>query len=235
MHILFIFCEWYYINYIDKLKCFGYIKKQMNQQTNKTSHQDAISRGIEQITSLEDLYKTVRIITIKGWSALIFIALFAIAAVIWSFLGTIPITVTGKCVAVYENNTSKITILGFIPLSSAEQIQPGMKTMVALDSFDSSVYGIIEGTVSEISAYPVDPHDERLQIIPSLPLKEYLTEGKLPTILITIDPISDPQTPTQIKWTSKEGPLTPINAGSVGTVQIILNTIKPISYVIPKI
>ncbi len=195
---------------------------------------DTILRGIEQITSLEDLYKTVRIITIRGWVAIIFIALFAISSMTWSFLGKLPITISGKCVVVQDQSSQELTIFGFVPLFGSEEIHPGMKAMVTLDSINSSIYGIMEATVLEISRYPVDPLAPQLDPIPSMPLKEYLTQGKAPVTLLIIKPIVDPKT-DQIQWTSKKTPPTPISDGNVGMVQVILNVIKPISYVIPEV
>ncbi len=195
---------------------------------------DTILRGIEQITSLEDLYKTVRIITIRGWVAIIFIALFAISSMTWSFLGKLPITISGKCVVVQDQSSQELTIFGFVPLFGSEEIHPGMKAMVTLDSINSSIYGIMKATVLEISRYPVDPLAPQLDSIPSMPLKEYLTQGKAPVTLLIIKPIVDPKT-DQIQWTSKKTPPTPISDGNVGMVQVILNVIKPISYVIPEV
>ena len=196
---------------------------------------DAIIENVEQITSLQELNRTIHVITIKGWLALVFVALFCLAAILWAISGRLPVTVNGKCVALYEEDGVRLKILGFLPLFSGQQVEKGMAAKISLDAADSSIYGEIEGVVQDVIPFPVNAEDPAVLQIPSSSLRNYLTQGPLPTILVVIEPIYDPETPSRVKWTSKTGPLKPVLEGSVGNVDIILKTIKPISYVIPKI
>ena len=190
---------------------------------------DKILQSVEQITALQELHKSASVITIKGWVALVFIALFFFGALFWSFAGRLPITVEGKGTLLQDQ-----TILGFFPLFSGQQIKVGMRATVSLDTVDTSRYGRIEGVVKEVYPYPVSKEDARLEEIPSASLREYFTQGDVPTILVVIEPLHDSETWTGLQWTSKTGPKERIPNGSVGQVEITLKTIKPINYVIPQ-
>lgn len=196
---------------------------------NKEEPNDTILQNVEQITALQELHKSIRVITIKGWLSLVFIALFFFGALFWSFVGKLPITVEGKGIILQDQ-----TIFGFFPLFSGQQIQNGMRATVSLDSVDTSHFGRIEGVVKKIYHYPVNEEDAVMQEVPSASLREYLIQGPVPTILVVIEPLRDSRAATGLQWTSKTGPKGPILEGSVGQVEITLKTIKPINYVIPK-
>ena len=195
--------------------------------------EDRIYQGITQISSLEDLHRAPRVITVKGWISLAFLALLAVLGVAWSWMGTIPIVVTGPGVFLHKEN-SPPSVMGFVPLFSGEQVRPGMRALVTLDAIDSAVYGMMEGVVTKVYPYPVSAQDELLDPIPSSRLREYLTQGEIPILLILIEPVADSQTPSGLRWTSKQGPFGTITDGSVGQVDVVLKQVRPISYVIPQ-
>lgn len=186
---------------------------------------DTILKNVEEISALQELHKSVRVITIKGWVALVFIAVFFVAVIFWSFVGQLPVTVVGKGILLQNEE-----ILGFFPLYSGQQIKTGMHATVSLDSVDASRYGRIEGIVKEVSIYPISADD--LQQIPSQSLRQFFTAGKIPTIQVVIEPV---RTETGLQWTSKRAPKGPLLDGSVGEVEVTLKIMKPINYVIPQV
>ncbi|HSX14258.1 MAG TPA: hypothetical protein VLE96_07575 [Chlamydiales bacterium] len=188
------------------------------------SQSDTILRNVEEITALQELHKSARVISINGWVALVFVAALFCGILIWSFVGRLPVTVNGKGILLQDQ-----AILGFFSLYSGQQIKAGMHATVSLDSVDSSRYGRIEGIVRHVPTYPVSADD--LQQVPSRSLREFLTGGKLPTIMVEIEPIRNDQ---GLQWTSKKGPSGKLLEGSVGEVEVTLQIIKPIHYVIPK-
>lgn len=188
---------------------------------------------LEQIASVEDLHRTLDVVSIKGWVAVLFFVLLAVGTVVWAIAGSLPVTASGKCIALPEGENLKI--LAFLPLFSGHQIRAGMGAKAALDTVNTGRYGMLEGVVKEVLPYPVSASDPLLEEIPSPSLRDYLVKGELPTILVVIEPYVDTTSPSGFKWTSKRGPATLITPGSVGQVQITLQMIKPISYVIPSL
>lgn len=192
--------------------------------------QDTIVEGAEQISSLQELHKTIQVISIRGWIALFFAFVFVVIALVWAFVGKIPIAVDGKCILL-EKGTGESVVYGFFPLYAGQQVVEGMKGYISLDTIDPNKYGKIEGAVLRIRPFPVSEGDEALEIIPSTSLRHYFTEGELPTIMVEIQPLKDGG---KFKWTSANGPTFPIPNASVGDAQIILKTVRPISYVLPE-
>ncbi len=194
----------------------------------KRQFTDTILKNVEEITAFQELHKSARVITIKGWIALVFAALFFVCVVVWAFIGKLPIIAAGKSILL-ENQR----VLGFFSLYSGQQIQKGMYATVSLDTVDSARFGRIKGVVREVSIYPVSAND--LLEIPSQPLRGYLTAGKLPTIMVEIELLKDEKTKTGLQWTTQTGPQEPLLEGSVGEAEVTLKIIRPINYVIPKV
>lgn len=130
---------------------------------------------------------------------------------------------------------SDFKILGFFSLFSGQQIQPGMEARITLDTVSPERYGMVKGVVKEVLPYPIGLFDSYMQHIPSKSLKEYLIDGSLPTILVVIAPILNPAAPSGFQWTSKQGPPLQIRSGTVGEARVILENVRPISYVIPSL
>ena len=190
---------------------------------------DTILEGAEQISSIQELHKTIQVITIRGWVALAFVFLFSIVSLFWAFAGRLPISVDGKCILIEES-----TVYAFFPLFSGQQVKEGMEGYISLDSIDSSKFGKIEGVVRQVISYPVSLDDPLMKEIPSNSLRKYLLEGSVPNILTVISLQKDPETKSGLKWTTTKGPRGSIPKGSVGEAQVILRTVKPISYVLPE-
>ncbi len=266
--------------------------------------------SIENITSLEHLDKALTVVSIKGWLFLLFSLLLSVGVVIWSFMGTIPIDVSGKGIVfdpvnsfvisskatgtvkkiyalggdlvkegevlmVIEDSSQKessiyayqdgvinwvrvfegdqvsinqplislqgtplpenMEIYGFFPLNVGQSIKPGMKAKCALSIVNTSKYGMLKGTVQEVLPYPESLHGYRMQKIPSESLREYLVRGDLPSLLVVVKPDLDPQTVSGFSWTSVKGPALKIQSGNIGIVNVTLEDVSPISYVIPQI
>lgn len=191
--------------------------------------------SIEHLVSLERLDTSLKVVGIRGWLALFFFAAIALVTLIWSFLGSIPLTVSGKCLLIDLDSSGSLKILAFLPLSSGQQVQPGMRVQTAIDIVDSDNYGTIQGVVIQSSPYPVSASDPILQKIPSEPLREYLVQGPLPVLLAIVDPALDPKTVSGLKWTSLRGPPMTLSSGLLGKAGVILEEKPPISYVFPML
>lgn len=263
--------------------------------------------SLEHLTSLEQLDRTLVVVGIRAWLLLLFFAALIVAIVSWALLGTLPITVAGKClvfdpynlyelrnppagivkeihyfggqkikqgeaIVTYENPDSEIIapmngevlwidlslgrpadptqiavafqgegpvsdlrIIGFLPLFSGQKVRVGMEALAALGNANPEQYGMIRARVKEIFPFPVGTSEHYMQKIPSKELLDYLTDnGSMPTLLVIAEPIINLKNPSKLEWTSNEGPPYMIFPGSVGKIEIHLENVTPISYVIPK-
>src|SRR3990167_1118576 len=147
--------------------------------------------SIEHLVSLERLDTSLKVVGILGWLALFFFAAMTLVTLLWSVFGTIPLTVSGTCILFDLDSPGVLKILAFLPLSSGQQVHPGMRVQTAVDIVNPDDYGTIQGVVTEVSAYPVSVSDPVLQKIPSRALREFLVGGPLAAPLAVIEPIPD--------------------------------------------
>lgn len=121
----------------------------------------------------------------------------------------------------------------FVPISMGEKITPGMRAHISLIAIDAQKYGQIVGKVLRVLPYATSLSAQQLAGIPSRVLREYLKAD--PTaILVVIQPERDPDTPTGYKWTTAKGPpMQELLPGATGTTRIILESKRPITYVLP--
>ncbi len=161
----------------------------------------------------------------------------ASGSLIWVELSANESVEPNQIIAYMETETAPadLKILGFFSLLYAQSIEPGMEVKCLINSVDSAKYGMLRGRVKQILHYPVNPHEYYLQKIPSESLKKYLINDPLPTNLVVIEPILDPNTPSGLSWTSAEGPPAPIQPATIGIARVILDQVRPISYVIPSL
>lgn len=265
---------------------------------------------VEYIASLESLDQPLTVVSIKGWLFLLFSIVLCLCVILWAFVGTIPITVSGKSILldlphiytinstttgmikeikvqagdavtkgqilmsisgsvqqeevitapsdgvinvikviqgeeVSENaflismqgpaNPATLKIYGFVPFTAGSSITPGMGVKCALNTVNTSVYGMLLGTVKEVVQYPISLSDAQMKQIPSESLRQYLISGNTLAQLVIIDPVLDSHTVSGLAWTSQEGPPTHVESGNIGAILITINKVRPISYVIPSI
>ncbi|PIS02550.1 MAG: hypothetical protein COT85_04495 [Chlamydiae bacterium CG10_big_fil_rev_8_21_14_0_10_42_34] len=175
--------------------------------------------------SLKDLQKQAKELVIKSP---------ADGLVVWVDLNVGDQVVPNDLLLTVQGNSSPdtIEIFAFIPLSSGQLVQPGMKTRCSLNIYRSEKYGLVRGTVQRVMPYPISADEYFMQKIPSSRLKEHLLGGD--NILVVVKPDLDPNTYSGFNWTSKNSPHSKIEPLLLGTTQIILDEIKPISYIIPR-
>lgn len=125
-------------------------------------------------------------------------------------------------------------IYAFLPMAAGEKVKEGMLAKIELASVDPKKYGMLLGKVKEILPYPASEEGGRLKILPSVELRKYLVSGPL-SLLVLIELLPDPSTPTGYQWTSLQGPPSMIMPGTIAEVQVILEKKRPISYIFPML
>ncbi len=136
-------------------------------------------------------------------------------------------------VQLQEEKKEPLPFYSFIEVGMGEKIEKGMPAYISLLSIDSQKYGQIEGKVLRVLPYAASLRAQQLAGIPSTIIREYLSVSPT-SILVVIAPTEDRSTPSGYKWTTKSGPpIDDIHPGAIGTTRIILQSKKPIRYVLP--
>jgi multidrug resistance efflux pump len=131
-----------------------------------------------------------------------------------------------------ENKKELDLVYAFFSIDKGDQIRPGMRAQMMFESVHSAIYGKMEGTVLKVLPYAASAQGSILRSIPSGALREYLTKEEAPVIVL-IQPIKDPATPSGFKWTTKKGPPYELIPGSVASIEVFVEEKRPISYLIP--
>lgn len=197
-----------------------------------------VKKKTQEITSIENLDEAITVVGVKGWVFLAGSLLLFVPIILWAFLGTIPIAVTGKCLLFDPSNSQgreNLEIYGFLPLFAGQSILPGMEVECSLDAIETGKTGMLKGVVKEIFPFPVDLTEQHMEQIPSLSLRKYLLSGSnIPLILIIAAPLRENDS-SKFVWTYGKEPPLRLQSGMTGMIAITLSREKPISYVIPSL
>ena len=82
-----------------------------------------------------------------------------------------------------------------------------------------------------VSTLPATPEEIKRIVANDALARQYLD---LNPFQVVIEPILD-KTPSGFKWTSSTGPPLEVGSGTDCTIQVVVETRKPISYVIPTV
>lgn len=131
-------------------------------------------KSTQQITSLDHLDQALWVVNIKGWSILLFFVLLSGAIIAWTFLGTIPLTVSGKCIllnpqGLYAIHSQVTGTVKKIPVIGGDSVKKG-QTLVILEGENgtlSTVQAPIDGIITWVHLSEEEPVSKN-QILISL-------------------------------------------------------------------
>ncbi|NGX61397.1 MAG: Colicin V secretion protein CvaA [Chlamydiae bacterium] len=112
------------------------------------------------------------------------------------------------------------------------RVEAGMPVLVEPLIVNPQEYGAIRGKVKGVYRYPVS-EEELVETIGNPQIVKFLLESSSVATLLLVEPLLDPETPSGLQWTSKNGPPFSIPTGSVANVKLIIDEQPPISYLIP--
>jgi len=126
----------------------------------------------------------------------------------------------------YRGKTSSPAGLPSAELKPAEP----MEVLLAPVSVKKEEYGLMCGTVEDVSEIPVTP-EGMLRVLENPTLVAEFTQMGAP-IEVTVR-LEEADTPSGFRWTSKPGPDTPITSGTLCEGTITIDHRSPISLVLP--
>lgn len=120
---------------------------------------------------------------------------------------------------------------GFFPHELGKHIHKGCIMRMAPSNVNQNEYGFILSRVKEVSEYAVS-EKAILNHIHHSDIVRFLSNEQAVTQVIA-EPIRNPSDPSLWTWTSKKGPRLQFSPGTVGTVNVTIERIHPIYYLIP--
>jgi HlyD family secretion protein len=137
----------------------------------------------------------------------------------------------GSRIVSLEDMEEAIDAIVYAPAGEGKRIEPGMTARVSPATVRAEEYGFMLGEVRSVSRYPVTP-EGMARVLRNEQLARALSaEG--PMLEVVVDLLEDPTTPSGFAWSSSEGPPTPVFTGTICRGEVIVETRRPISYVLP--
>ncbi|MEM7771781.1 MAG: hypothetical protein AAGA75_05060 [Cyanobacteria bacterium P01_E01_bin.6] len=184
--------------------------------------------SLERLSSPEQLDQLMQIVTPKSWLPLGTLGALALAGLLWSVVGRIPITVTGQGLLVQSSeNSAELIGATYFSKADGDRIQPGMNILL-LPSGISEETGGIRGTVETVSESPFQTLEDIRQVEESgeSPLQETLIE-------VIADLNTDSSTMSGLEMSSPSGAEMEIPAGKTVTARVTVDQRAPIAFIFP--
>ncbi len=137
----------------------------------------------------------------------------------------------GDALLSLESTREPMRVVGFVPLAAGKQVSPGLEVRIAPSFVRVEDYGFIVGKVVSVSTLPATPEEIQRIVANDALARQYID---LNPFQVVIEP-EVAETPSGFRWTSSTGPPVEVGSGTDCTVQVVVETRKPISYVIPTV
>lgn len=122
--------------------------------------------------------------------------------------------------------------LATIGADNIGRVEEGMRVLIEPFTVNPQEYGALIGHVREIYGYPVSK-EELTQEIGNEQIVNFLIGSKPVATFMLIEPVSNPETASGFKWTSREGPPFNLQTGTLAQMKLVIDEQPPISYLIP--
>jgi HlyD family secretion protein len=131
-----------------------------------------------------------------------------------------------------EDATSPLVGLTYFPIKMGKKVLAGMPVLIAPDTVERERFGSLQATVTSVSAFPVTK-EGMLSLIGNAEVVAALTRG--PSLEVATALTADPDTFSQYKWSSSQGPPLHITSGTTVTARVVIERRAPITYLLPML
>ncbi len=149
-------------------------------------------------------------------------------------LGRGSVAAAGAVVGtVGPDRQSYFQVMALLRGKTRKRAAPGMEAHIVPDSIKKEEYGSMKGRVTAVS-----DEDVSLEHVDQIVHNDQLTRnlfGGEPALLAFVELVPTKDNPSGFEWWSGTGPPYKITAGSVATVDIIVERVRPITLVIPAL
>lgn len=121
----------------------------------------------------------------------------------------------------------------YVPASQGKRVSPEMQVQITPSTVKREEYGFMIGKVARVSEFPASSQGMMSVLDNADLVKSLLSKG--PVIAIQADLVRDSSTASGFKWSSVKGAEVLINAGTLGSAQIVVKEQPPITLVIPAL
>lgn len=144
------------------------------------------------------------------------------------------VTAGQQLLSVIPFDREEDTVVCYVPLSIARKLTVGMEAHIFPTSVNKHEYGYIEGTVQSVSDFVETLESMRKTLDNNDKLiEEFLKKGSVAEVRCSL--VSDPETVSGYRWSSKKGGDVAISTNTLVNVTFITGEKRPIDIFIPYI
>jgi multidrug efflux pump subunit AcrA (membrane-fusion protein) len=131
------------------------------------------------------------------------------------------------------NAQGRVDLVAVVYVAPAEgkKIHPGMEVQVSPSTVRREEYGFMLGRVTSVGQFPATAQG-MLRVLGNTELVKRLSAGGTP-IEVQVDLTRDTQSVSGYAWSSKVGPPTGVDSGTLCDSWVTLHEVQPISLVLP--
>ncbi len=137
----------------------------------------------------------------------------------------------GDALLSLESTKDPMRVIGFVPLAAGKKVLSGLDVRISPSFVRVEDYGFLLGKVISVSTLPLTPEEIQRIVANDALARQYID---LNPFQVVIEPLAA-ETPSGFRWTSSAGPPLEVGSGTDCTIQVVVETRKPISYVIPTV
>lgn len=127
---------------------------------------------------------------------------------------------------------NEMSLVCYVDLDTAKQLEPGMETAVYLNSADSGTYGRMEAVVTNVDRY-ISSEGALAEMLGADGQMAYMVTQNGPVAAVTCELKADENTESGYYFSAPKGAEIELSGGEQATAQIILDESAPISKVFP--
>lgn len=188
--------------------------------------------AIEQASSVEQLDQLMQVVHLRDWLPLASIGALLAAALIWSFMGRIPMFTEAKGLLINSAaDPNQLVSVSYFPIGEGKQIQPGDRVLIVPDTINIQEFGGLEATVTEVSPTAVTEQSALKRANGNQELAQLIYTPASIEVVAQLTP--DPSTATGYKWSMSQGPEIKLSGEIPATSKVLLQEKAPITYVFP--
>lgn len=176
--------------------------------------------------------RALTVVSPASWLMLAGGLILVLAVVVWACCSWVTINVTAS--GIYHPGASEDgEIVAIVPLASGKTVEPGMEATVYLTSYNQQEYGHMKAQVAYVDDYVTSVDEMKALLGDDLLVSAFAQQG--PAVAVVCKLVEDPATANGYAWSSARGGDLTVRDGSLVSVAVAVERVRPISVGIPAL
>ncbi|QAU48706.1 NHLP bacteriocin system secretion protein [Bradyrhizobium guangzhouense] len=148
-------------------------------------------------------------------------------------ISTGSVLAVGTAVVAIEDEGSKLEAVIYIPAEQGKSVKPGSQVRIAPSTVKREEFGMMIGTVSSVSEFPVTPQGMTAVLHNDQLVKVFSHDGAPYAVTVSLE--KDDSTTSGYRWAVGQGPPVHLTSGTMAQAEITTRNRRPLDLVVPLI